>query len=459
MNQLAVNSTHLSSGFATHPGRGRTVNEDSLGLPEGIPQATLARKGHLYVVADGVGGYQAGDVASQMAVEIIRRAYYEDLDADVAASLQRAIEAANAEIHRQARSPAYADMAATVVAAVLRGDELVVANVGDSRAYLLRGGRLRRLTADHTWVAQRVTAGILTPEEAAHHDMRHVVTRSLGDQPTVEADVHRYLFLPGDRLLLCTDGLWEPVSDPEMAHILGRGRPQAAANTLVNRAIAAGGADDATALLVEAQPVRAGMLGQVRQAVGVVLASPQQRAVVIGIGAVLALALFICGITRLLPGGAAQLLPTVTPAQVVLVSPTLTSTAPPATPTATTAPPTVTPTPIPTEAPTLVPPPIIDGRYCIVPSTNPQVGSDFPANAVDPGNCQQIPGMFIPVGADIWVPSENTYQDCGNLKIVEVAYGAQLYWIFPYRIGRRSADGTCQPIPDWRDLFGSARQP
>lgn len=453
MSQSVTDSVHLRAGHATHrgQGQGRTVNEDSLGLPETIPAALLARKGYLYLVADGVGGYRAGDIASQMAVELIRRAYYDDPDVDLVTSLQRAIEEANAEIHRQAQDPAYARMGTTVVAAVVRGDQLVVANVGDSRAYLLRQGELRRLTSDHTWVAERMAAGLLTPQETTRHEMRHIVTRSLGAQPTVEADVRPYRLQPGDRLLLCSDGLWEPVPEPEIARTLGHARPQAAAAALVNRAMVAGGEDDTTALVVAAGP--AGVLEQVGQVMTNVFASPQQRALVVGAGAVLIIALLICGATRLFPGRAAlgPLMTTETPT--VQVSPTpvvtlVTPTAPPIlldTPTASPPPPT------PSTEPPLSPDPSllreISEGYCILPSENPKVADDFPAKPLDLQSCQQISGMHgIPVDEDIQVPDENISQNCGRQKIVQVMYDDQPYWIFPWRIGRRSTDGTCQSI-------------
>jgi len=408
MNHPMRDSTYFLTGSATHPGREHTVNEDSLGLPEGITDTVLARKGYLYIVADGVG--QAGDIASQMAVEIIRRMYYEDVDPDIAASLQRAIGAANAEIHRRAQEPAYAGMGTTVVAAVVRGDELVVANAGDSRAYLLRRGTLQQLTSDHTWVAERVAAGILTAEEATRHDMRHIVTRSLGAKPLVEADVSQHLFLPGDRLLLCTDGVWEPVPDREMARLLKQGNPRTAANALVSRAVAAGGADDATALVVETGPVHGGMSAPL-----------QGRVVVIGVGAILILALSICGIARLLSGSTAE-------------SPPMTATP-------------------------LAPSSVMSEEYCIAPlSTSP----DRPAKVFDnPDNCQEISGTFIPVDETIWMPMKNVYRNCetNQVTIIQVTYDDHTYWISPWRIGRRSTDGTCQPISNWLRLFASSRQP
>jgi len=403
MNQLAGNLTHVS-GFAAHPGGGRAVNEDSAGLPDGVPQATLANKGYLYIVADGVGGHRAGNVASQMAVDLIRRAYYEDPDVDVVASLQRAIAVANGEIHRQAQSPAYEGMGATVVAAVVRGDELVVVNVGDSRAYLLRGSGLQQLTSDHTWVAERVASGLLSPKEAAHHDMRHVITRSLGAQPTVKVEVRSNRMLPGDRLLLCSDGVWEPVPEAEIPHLLGRRPPQAAAAALVNRAVTAGGGDDATALVVTAGSARTGILSQ---AVEAILESPGQRILVFGVGAVLIVALLICGVTRLPFWGSAQILPTLTSPVVVPArtpqaasSPTSSLTdAPQPTPTAfPTATSTMTPEPPVQPEPTSTP--ASDPAHCIQPVATGDTQGVY-AWEKPPTNSRQKTPYLIPVNTKV----------------------------------------------------------
>lgn len=338
MNASAANPADISLGWAARPGPGRAVSQDSLGLPDGIPEDLLASKGWLYLVADGIGGHQAGEVASHLAVSIIRRAYYEDPDPDIEASLRRAIVEANAEILRQAQDPAHAGMGTTVVAAVVRGEEMMVAHVGDSRAYLWRGGRLHPLTADHTWVAERLAAGILTPEEAANHPMRHVLTRSLGSAPDVEADAAHYSLLPGDRLLLCTDGVWEVLSEEEMARILGRADPQRAATALVNRALESGGQDDATALVVERSAPRSRQLARAFSGL------PLWAWAFLGLAALLVLAL-LCATPVLISATRHWSTPGVTP-----------------TPTAQTAlnivaGPTSTPTPSPTPSPSPLPSP------------------------------------------------------------------------------------------------------
>jgi serine/threonine protein phosphatase PrpC len=458
-----------------------------LWVPQNLHQTLLARKGHLYVVADGIGGHQKGKVASQMAVETIRRTYYEDPNPDVVASLRRAIEIANAEIHRQAEDPDHAGMGSTVAAAVVRGDDLVVANVGDSRAYLLRNGALKRLTEDHTWVAERVAAGILTPEEAARHEMRHLVTRSLGSQPTVQVDVRPFRLQPGDRLLLCSDGVWEPVPGRELVRLLRRKRPRQAAAQLVDRAAAAGGVDDAAAVVVALELAQAGILTRVEGAMQGALASSGQRAVVVGTGTVLTIALVACGIVKLFGPGAAHPAPTVLATEAVqapatappTVEATYTAEAPaPSATTEPTASATAEPTAAPTDEPTATATPseptatpsaepsatatseltrTVGGMpYCILPSESSAVGPEFPANAVDQNSCLDI-GESVPVGEEVWITNESVSQPCSGNVIIEVAYDDRRYWIFAHRIGRQSGPDECEPIEDWRGFFAEPR--
>lgn len=240
----------LKIGKRSHKGMRREINEDSLAVPEGINPKILARKGMLYIVADGMGGHEAGKTASWMAVRTVMQEYYNDPSPDIGLSLTRAVQIANAEIHRLAQEPAYGKMGTTIVAAVIRGDELVVANVGDSRAYLIRRGKIKRITRDHSWVAEQVRAGILTEEEARHHEHRNIVTRSLGSRPEVEVDLFREKLRPGDAVLLCSDGLTDEVQDEEIRQIVASNDPQEAANQLIELANQRGGADNITALVV-----------------------------------------------------------------------------------------------------------------------------------------------------------------------------------------------------------------
>jgi protein phosphatase len=141
-------------------------------------------------------------------------------------------------------------MATTLVTAVVRGDELVVANVGDSRAYLIRGMRAYRLTRDHSWVAEMRAKRILTPEEAKHHLYRKVLTRSLGSKPDVKVDIHSYLLLPGDVIILCSDGLSDHVRGWEMAWMAFGRSVGGVTRSLINLAKRRGSDDDITAIVV-----------------------------------------------------------------------------------------------------------------------------------------------------------------------------------------------------------------
>ncbi|HID62870.1 MAG TPA: hypothetical protein EYP49_09065, partial [Anaerolineae bacterium] len=172
---------------------------------------------------------------------------------EVGQALDMAIQAANRQVYAMAREPTYAEMGTTIVAAVLRGNQLTVASVGDSRAYLIGRSGIRQITRDHTWVAEQVREGTLTREEAAGHSYRHVVTRSLGGRPQVEVDVFRETTRPGDIVLLCSDGLSGQVSDEEIQRIVRANGPQEAADQLIDLANQRGGPDNITAIVI---PVR-----------------------------------------------------------------------------------------------------------------------------------------------------------------------------------------------------------
>jgi serine/threonine protein phosphatase PrpC len=239
-------------------GQQRQVNEDYFGHCEPSDPAARAR-GYLYVVADGMGGHAAGDVASQMAVETLLDEYYAIPDwQDPAQGLRLAIERANGAIYaRASEEPLLREMGTTIVAVVLCGNNLTIANVGDSRGYLLRGGRLQQLTRDHSWVAKAVEDGVLTREQAREHPDRNIIYRSLGAGPTVEVELTTLGLAYGDRLLLCTDGLTDGVSDDEITTLAAKPDLEAAADALIGAANDRGGADNITVTLVALEgPVR-----------------------------------------------------------------------------------------------------------------------------------------------------------------------------------------------------------
>jgi serine/threonine protein phosphatase PrpC len=238
----------LNAAGRTDPGVKRQSNQDRwLNAARGRSPEQLMNKGYLYLVADGVGGHQGGDVASEMAVRITSQAYYADPNPDIHASLEAAIQEANRQIYRQGISNAgQHGMSTTITAAVVRGNELVVANVGDSRAYLIRQGRPRLLTIDHTWVEEKRREGLLTDAEAANHPQRNVITRSLGGDLHVQVDVFPSETLqPGDEVVLCSDGLSDIVQAGEIAAVVrGSRSPAAAVEQLVTMARQRGAPDN-----------------------------------------------------------------------------------------------------------------------------------------------------------------------------------------------------------------------
>jgi protein phosphatase len=238
----------VEAGGRTDKGRVRTGNEDAFGFEP--PTSSLARaRGMLLIVSDGMGGHAAGEVASHLAVETIQATYYREHGASTADAIQSAIVAANDAIHENAeRDAAHSGMGCTVVAMVVQGNSLTVGHVGDSRGYLIRGGRARQLTRDHSWVAMQVEEGILTPAQAKHHPNRSLLMRALGRQPSVEVELGQHQLQAGDVLLLCSDGLTGVVNDDEIGDYASRYGPQTVADQLVNLANQRGAPDNVTVL-------------------------------------------------------------------------------------------------------------------------------------------------------------------------------------------------------------------
>lgn len=233
----------------------RDHNEDAwrIATPEALPPTLLAGRGVLLLVCDGVGGQQAGEVASAIAVRAAFEAYYSDASANRAESLRLAALAAHEAIHRaQAENAARAGMASTIVMAVIFNGQVCVANVGDSRCYLWRAGQLARLSTDHSWVNAQVQAGILQPEQVRVSDHHNVLTRILGSGTvSCEADTICQNWQAGDKLLLCSDGLWSMVQEVDIARMLEKAGADArfAAESLVRAANEAGGADNITCIV------------------------------------------------------------------------------------------------------------------------------------------------------------------------------------------------------------------
>lgn len=241
-------------GSLSDPGQVRELNEDYFGTPETmeISLDLVERRGRLYAVADGMGGHAAGEVASRQAISTLFKGYYASPSAEIIERLQEAIETANAEVHAQASlDSAKAGMGTTLVAAILQGDDLYVANVGDSRAYLVREKSIEQITRDHSWVNEQVQAGVITEQEAREHLYRNIITRSLGTKPDVDIDFFQRKVQPGDVLVLCCDGLSNEMEDDEIARIVSATDPQEAAQALIDLANQRGGPDNITTIVVK----------------------------------------------------------------------------------------------------------------------------------------------------------------------------------------------------------------
>jgi protein phosphatase len=253
-----VTTTSLRWGSATDTGLVRRNNQDHLLV-----------EGRLFAVADGMGGHAAGEVASQVAIDALRTAFVATGASPHPDDLVGAVRHANtAVIERAETDPALRGMGTTITAAavVVEDDEerIAVANVGDSRAYVFAKGDLTQLTEDHSVAEELARTGQISPEDVDHHPQRHILTRALGILPDVAVDLWEVLPYPGDRVLLCSDGLVREVKDEQIAAVLRRLHdPTEAAQELVARARAAGGSDNITVVLIDVVDANAAVPGSV----------------------------------------------------------------------------------------------------------------------------------------------------------------------------------------------------
>lgn len=243
----------------TDTGRLRENNEDAVAVEE---SARLA------VLADGMGGYNAGEVASGMVTSFLtaelgrwlREAAHLASDTDVRRAMDLCVENANQALHAAAiANPQYAGMGTTLVLAVFRDNRMLLGHIGDSRAYRMRGGRLLRITRDHSLLQEQLDAGLISPEQAAFSSQRNLVTRAMGVQDTVLLETHLHDLRTGDIVLLCSDGLTDMLDDTQIAALLQGARDlDETGAALVAAANAAGGRDNIAVVLVR---VRGGETG------------------------------------------------------------------------------------------------------------------------------------------------------------------------------------------------------
>lgn len=232
-------------GSRTEIGNVREHNEDSLTV---LPP--------LFAVADGMGGHEAGEVASEITINTLNDLAPQSADAE---ALARAVVAANLNVIKAPSQGAGREgMGTTLTAAILEKERLVIAQVGDSRAYLLHNGSLQQLTRDHSLMADMIEAGQLTEAEARVHPNRSVITRAIGSDPHMQPDLYELNVETGDRLLLCSDGICGMIEDHEIASIMRQApSAQSCADQLVEAALAAGGFDNATAVVVDVEGFKA----------------------------------------------------------------------------------------------------------------------------------------------------------------------------------------------------------
>jgi protein phosphatase len=258
--QLAAHGVlaKLSWAMRSEPGEVRPHNEDFCGAFAPTTPDDAWDRGPLFVVADGLGGHAAGEVASRLAVETLLQAWSQGAPQAPHQGLRAGVRAANAAIIDATHDAGQRGMGTTISALTLAGREAVIAHVGDSRGYLVRQRECVQLTNDHSRVAELLRMRMITPEQAANHPARSMLTRSLGAQLAVQADVVRQAIEVEDVFVLCSDGLWDVMPRADIASTVDAsdGDPRAAADGLVETALRRGTADNVTAVVVRVKSDR-----------------------------------------------------------------------------------------------------------------------------------------------------------------------------------------------------------
>lgn len=238
------------AGSSSDTGVVREQNEDAVATwDERAPR--LQTNGRLFALADGMGGHSRGEIASAEALRVLFDRFYAEPATDLALALKQGFRAANERLYAGGAANGVEQMmGTTLVAGIVRGNLLTVANVGDSRAYIVRAGKAQQVTRDHSVVAEQVQAGHLTPEEARTSRNRNVITRALGNQPRLDVDIFEVPLLPRDGIVLASDGLYHAVADDELAAMAQDDDPAVAAARLVSLARERASNDNASAVVV-----------------------------------------------------------------------------------------------------------------------------------------------------------------------------------------------------------------
>ena len=259
MLEAAAPMLDVQFGQASDFGKVRTNNEDAMGsfIPASRQQART--HGYLFAVADGVGGMDLGEVASATAISVMTEEFASAQAGTMLISLlPRLIQHANAAVHDCTLAPEYRGrkMATTLVSCAIRYDQAVVSHVGDSRCYLVRNGKAKQITQDHTWVNEQRKMGLISASEMAESDSRHVLLRSLGPEMFIAPDTTAITLQPGDVLVLCSDGLHDELREAELSRIVSQNKNiDEIARELVARAVEIDGNDNTTAQVIRIRSV------------------------------------------------------------------------------------------------------------------------------------------------------------------------------------------------------------
>ena len=250
LTDVADAEPRIEVGYATHVGQVRTGNEDSI-LCEPLESLLASERGLFCAVADGMGGHAAGEDASSMAVQVARDVFYGlETAVEPKDALRIAVERANEAVFEAGAGTTGRDhMGTTLTAAVIVNRRVVVGHVGDSRCYLVLDDTISQLSTDHSWVAEEVAAGRMTPEQARINPRRNIITRALGLRPDVDVDAYEARLEPGNAVVICSDGLHGLVSEEEIYAYVKRMRPVDAVDALVQLANDRGGPDNISVVI------------------------------------------------------------------------------------------------------------------------------------------------------------------------------------------------------------------
>lgn len=245
----------ISFGAKTDVGRVRENNEDKFEFYLSETDEDLASRGHIFVVCDGMGGHEAGQIASEQSCKRFIQTYLQHPSVDPSVATRDAVLAANRAVQDVARAnPKWSGMGCTLTAMLLVQNKVVFGHVGDSRAYRLREGELVQLTNDHTYIEEAIKSGLLTREQAENHPYKHMVTRAIGIEGMLDVDVITEEVQAGDIYLLCSDGLTNHVGDHEIPPFLVE-PPSKACWDLIQAAMDDGGSDNTTVVIVRVDDV------------------------------------------------------------------------------------------------------------------------------------------------------------------------------------------------------------